>query len=225
MNRDRWKAMTAAVIATGLLGAGVIAGLHVNIVTAVVRGLQTFNVELPKPPPPPPPPPPKVQQHSAKREQGAPAKAAQPKPVAAPKPVIPLPAKQSAPTVAGNGNANPAGAGTAGNGTGAGGSGNGSGGGGGGGFTPARKISKIPDSQYRRLSAFGTSSGRVGVSIKVEADGSVSSCRVVRSSGIAAADSLMCQLTEQYVRFSPARDPSGRAIAAQVTFFPDWHRR
>jgi protein TonB len=218
--------MTAAVAATGLLGAGVIAGLHVNMVTAVVRGLQTFNVELPKPPPPPPPPPPRPQPHAVKREQGAPAKAAQPKPVVAPKPDIPLPAKEAAPTVAGNGSANSAGAGTAGNGSGAGGSGNGAGGGGGGaGYTPARKITKIPDSQYRRLSAFGTSSGRVGVSIRVEADGSVSSCRVVSSSGIPAADSLMCQLTQQYVRFSPARDPLGRAIAAQVTFFPDWHHR
>jgi protein TonB len=220
----RWSAMAAAIAVTGLIGAVIVLGLKVSLVSAVVDRLATFNVPLSKPPPPPRPPQPRPKPKPAKREEGAPAKKAQATPVVVPKPKIELPAKQVAATIAGTGSASTSGAGGSGNGTGAGGSGNGSGAGGAG-FTPARKITKIPDSQYRRLASLGQSSGRVGVSIRVNADGSASGCRVVSSSGNSAADSLMCDLTERYVRFSPARDPSGRAIAQQVTFYPDWHRR
>lgn len=213
--------MAAAIAVTALFGIVIVTGLNVRMVRTMVDRLKTFDVSLPKPPPPPPPPP---RPEPVKRDQGAPAKAASPSPVAAPKPQVPLPSPEQAAPVAGTGSESASGAGTAGNGTGAGGSGNGTGAGGAG-FTPARKITKIPDSQYRRLSALGQSSGRVGVSILVNADGSASGCKVVASSGNAAADSLMCQLTERYVRFSPARDPSGRPVAEQVTFYPNWYRR
>src|SRR5207253_4505211 len=107
---------------------------------------------------------------------------------------------------AGTGTSTLSGAAQAGNGTGAGGSGNGAGGGGTGGFTPAQKITKIPNGEYRRLvSVSGMERGTVGVAIRVNADGSASNCLVVRSSGNPIADSLMCELTERYVRFLPAR--------------------
>jgi protein TonB len=67
-------------------------------------------------------------------------------------------------------------------------------------------------------------SGTVGVTIKVNADGSVSNCRVARSSGNPDADSIMCQLTGRYIRFDPARDAGGRRIAQDVTFYPNWWR-
>jgi periplasmic protein TonB len=35
----------------------------------------------------------------------------------------------------------------------------------------------------------------------------------------------MCQLTLQYVRFSPARDPYGRPVAQDVTWVPNWAPR
>ena len=60
--------------------------------------------------------------------------------------------------------------------------------------------------------------------IKVNTDGSVSNCRIARSSGNPSADSLMCQLTLRYIRFQPARDASGRPVAQDVTFFPSWWR-
>jgi protein TonB len=111
-----------------------------------------------------------------------------------------------------------------GTGTGAGGTGTGLGGGGGS-FTPAQKITKIPDSQYRRLVQIsGLDRGSVGISIRVSPDGRATNCRVIRSSGIPQADSLMCELTEQYVRFRPALDPSGRPVAQQISWFPNWHR-
>jgi protein TonB len=35
---------------------------------------------------------------------------------------------------------------------------------------------------------------------------------------------MMCQLTLRYIRFEPARDPSGRPVAQDITFFPNWWR-
>jgi len=222
---DRVKAMIAAIAATAALGAGIISGLSVRAVTSAVDALKTFSIAAPKPPPPPPPPPPQNRPQAAKHEQGAPAKQANPSPVVAPKAVVQTPTRVAAAPVAGTGSASTAGAGTTGNGTGAGGYGTGAGGGGTGAFTPARKISKIPDQEYQRFVALGIPSGVAGVTVRVNPDGSPSNCRVARSSGSPTADSLMCQLTLAYVRFSPALDPSGHAIAEDVTFFPNWRRR
>jgi protein TonB len=133
----------------------------------------------------------------------------------------PIPAAK----IAGTGSATSSGAGTSGTGTGAGGYGNGPGGGGDySRFTPARRITRIPNSEYRRLAATGLQSGTVGVTIKVNTDGNVSNCRIARSSGDGGIDGLMCQLTLRYVRFAPARDPSGRPVAQDITFFPNWWR-
>ena len=90
---------------------------------------------------------------------------------------------------------------------------------------PALKLTKIPNREYRRFAETGLPFGNVAISIRVNPDGSVSNCRVVRSSGNRAADSLMCQLTLQYIRFSPATDPSGRPVAQDVTWVPNWAPR
>jgi protein TonB len=222
---DRVKAMAAAIAATAALGAGIISGLSVRAVTSAVDALKTFSIAIPEPPPPPPPPPPQNRPQPAKHEQGAPAKQANPAPIVAPKAVVSRPSPIPPAPVAGTGSASSAGAGTSGSGTGAGGYGNGLGDGGTGAFTPARKISKIPDQEYQRFVALGIPSGVAGVTVRVNPDGSPSNCRVARSSGSPTADSLMCQLTLAYVRFSPALDPSGRAIAEDITFFPNWRHR
>ena len=225
---DRWKAMLAALIATAIIGAAIVSGLNVDIVSQAVERLKTFNLAQPPPPPPVPPPPKPRPEPQMKKAAGAPAKAAEASPVVAPPPKIPRPSPLPAAPVAGTGSASSSGAAATGNGTGAGGAGNGPGGGGTGDysrFTPARLISNIPNSEYGRLAATGIPSGLVGVRILVGPDGSVSSCRVARSSGDSAIDSLVCQLTERYVRFSPARDPSGRPVAQEITYFPNWRRR
>jgi protein TonB len=160
-----------------------------------------------------------------KQPEGAPAKKAEPTPVVAPPPRIPAPSPIPAARVAGTGSASTSGAAASGNGTGAGGNGYGTGGGGTGSFTPARKLTKIPNREYRRFASTGIPTGSVAISIRVNPDGSVSNCRIVRTSGSPYADSLMCELTQEYVRFSPARDPSGRAIAEDVTWVPNWSPR
>ena len=64
--------------------------------------------------------------------------------------------------------------------------------------------------------------GRVGLTVKVNVDGRPSNCRIIRSSGNPAADSLMCELTLQFVRFRPALDADGRPVAQDISWFPDW---
>ena len=221
---DRWKAMLAAIAVTGVLGAVILTGLNVEIVSRAVERLETFDISLPEiPPPPPPPPPPQL----AEEESGAPA-APKASPIVAPKPRIevPTPNPVAAAPEPGTGASSSAGQGGVGTGTGAGGTGTGTGRGSGAGFTPAQRISKIPDGEYRRfVSVSGIRNGRVGISVKVDTSGRPTNCRVVQSSGSATADSLMCELTERYVRFRPARDPQGRPVAQDIRWFPNWSPR
>ena len=218
------KAIVAVVAVHAALGMAILTGLNVDVVERVVERLQTIDIRLPLPPPEPPPPPAR-EQKKVELEEGALGKKADPSPIVAPKPRIPVQSPLPAAPVAGSGSATTSGAATAGSGTGAGGSGAGRGGGGDtSGFTPARRISRIPDREYRQLSATGLQSGRVGVTIKVNVDGSVSNCRVARTSGDGAIDALMCRLTLSYIRFAPARDNAGRPVAQDVTFYPNWWR-
>lgn len=217
--------MLAAVAVTAAVGAGILSGLNVDIVRETVERLETFDIALPEePPPPPPPPPPRKEQEE---EQGAPA-APKASPVVAPEPEIRLPVQNpiAAAPEPGTGASSSTGQGGVGSGTGAGGTGTGSGRGSGAGFTPAQRISKVPDSEYQRfVSTSGIRRGSVGLTVKVNTDGRPSNCRIVRSSGSSAADSLMCQLTLRYVRFRPARDPQGRPVAQDISWFPDWAPR
>ena len=220
---DQAKAIAAVVAVHIALGFAILSGLNVSTVRHAVEQITTIIIQPPPPPPPPlkPAPVPKA----AKKPQGAPAKKAEPTPVVAPQAKLPTPSPIPAAKVAGTGASPNSGAALAGSGTGAGGAGSGAGGGGDtSGYTPARRISKIPDSEYRALAATGIRRGSVGVTIRVNPDGSVSNCRLARSSGDGAIDALMCRLTLQYIRFEPARDRSGRAVAQDITFFPNWWR-
>ena len=223
---DKAKAIAAVIAVHAALAFVILSGLNVELVRQVVEQLTTIEIKQPLPPPPvQPPPKPAPKPQAMKKPQGAPAKKAEPTPIVAPQPKLPLPSPVPAAKIAGTGTASTSGAAAAGNGTGAGGFGSGPGGGGDfSRFTPARRITRIPNSEYRRLASTGLQSGTVGVTIRVNSDGSVSNCRVARSSGNGYADSLMCQLTLRYIRFEPARDPYGRPVAQDVTFFPNWWR-
>lgn len=214
------RAIAGVIAVHAALGAVILTGLNVDTVRKAVERMQTIAVFEPKPPEPPPPTE-QVRPETARKDAGAPAKKADPTAVVAPEQRIPAPSPIPAAKVAGQGSAATSGAASAGSGTGAGGTGAGTGGGGAG-FTPARRVSKIPDREYRRLAGTGIVSGSVGVTIKVNVDGSVSNCRVARSSGDRSVDRLMCEMTLRHVRFEPARDASGRAIAQDITFYPNW---
>ena len=224
---DRAKAVAAVVVIHVALAAVIVTGLSVDKVRYAVEQLKTFNISEVPPPPNPPPRRPAPEPRQTPKPAAAPASKAQASPVVAPEPNIPAPSPVAAARVAGTGGAANSGAANAGSGSGAGGSGTGTGGGGAdySRFTPARLVSNIPSSEYRELAATGIPSGLVGVTIRVQTDGSVANCRVARSSGDASIDGLVCQLTVRFVRFAPARDPQGRAVAQDIIYFPNWRRR
>ena len=220
---DRAKAIAAVAVVHIILAAVILSGLNVRMIAEKIDALETFDVIEPAPPPPQPPPPMRESQR-AREKEGAAGKKAEPTPVVAPTRSARSPIRAA--PVAGRGSAASAGATTRGTGTGAGGSGSGRGGGGAGdfsGYTPAARITRIPNSEYRRLvAASGSPTGIVGITLKVNIDGSPSNCRIVRTSGNGFVDALMCELALRYVRFRPARDPDGRPVAQDVTWYPDW---
>lgn len=222
---DQAKAIAAVVAVHAALAFVILSGLSVGTVRQAMEQLTTITMAEPLPPPPVQPPPKPAPRPETMRPVGVPARKAEPTQVVAPEAVLPVPSPLPAAKIARTGSSANSGGDIAGTGTGAGVSGSGEGGGSNfADFTPARRVTKIPDREYRTLAATGLRSGSVGVTIRVEPDGNVSNCRIIRSSGDGSVDALMCQLTLRYVRFDPARDPYGRAVAQDITFFPNWWR-
>lgn len=226
-NPDRIKALAAVLVVHAALGAAILSGLDVRSVETTIERLRTFDITE-VPPPPPEPPPPRTTPERAKESEGAAGKKALPTPVVAPTPKIVIPARTPvvASRVPSTGSAATSGAATAGTGTGAGGSGTGRGGGGAGdfsGYTPARMLNKIPDREYRRISGGRIPRGSATISFRVNADGRMSNCRIVRSSGDPVVDSIVCEAATRHLRFRPARDPDGRAIAQDMSYTPRWY--
>lgn len=224
-NPDRLKALAGVLIVHAALGAAILTGLNVGSVATTIERLKTFDITEALPPPTPPPP--RATADRAREEEGAAGKKAEPTPVVAPEPKIEIPAQPPvvASRIAGTGSASTAGAATAGTGPGAGGSGSGRGGGGSGdfsGYTPARMINKIPDREYRRISGGRIPRGSATISFRVDPDGRMANCRIVRSSGDPQVDSIVCNAATRHLRFRPARDPDGRPVAQDMTYTPTW---
>lgn len=222
---DRVKAIGGVVAVHAALAAVIFTGLNVHLVKQAVEHLQTFDISEPPAPPPQPPPPPEPREATAaKREAGAPAKRDEASPVVAPAPRLPLPSPIVAAKVAGTGSAASSGAAAAGSGTGAGGSGTGPGGGGAdySGFTPARLIRNLRHRDYRTISATQMRNGAVDTHLVISSSGSVTQCLVIKSSGDRAVDSMVCNLIKSGVRFSPARDASGRPIEFNTQYLAQW---
>ena len=225
---DQAKAIVAVIAVHLALAFIILTGLNFRTISQSVERLTTINISEPPPPPPVQHPKPAQKPQAMKKPEAAAAKKSEPTPVVAPPPKIPAPSPLPAAKIAGTGAASSSGAAAAGTGTGAGGPGNGNGGGGYGDysrFTPARLVSNIPNREYAQLASTGIPSGLVGVMIRVNPDGSVSNCRISRSSGDPSIDGLVCQLTLRYVRFDPARDPSGQPVGQDITYYPNWRRR
>lgn len=221
---DQAKAIGAVVAVHLALAFVILTGLNVRAVGQAVERLKTFNLAQP-PPPPAPPPLPQRPAESMKKPEGAAAKKAEPSPVVAPPPTIPAPSPLPAAKVAGTGNASTSGAAAAGSGTGAGETGNGHGGGGTGDtsrFTPAQLVRNLTRGDYRSIAQGRLPAGRAMVSLRVDANGVASNCRVVRSSGDAGVDGSLCPLIEARLRFRPALDDQGRPIPYQLQYVATW---
>ena len=233
-----------ATLRDRILTVGAVALIHVGLLFALINLSGPVREALPQdvveifdvttPPPPPPPEPPVVEQKQPekaqpKEKEGAASEKnikSEATEVKSPEPRIPLPVPQPMPTaktpntgsdstqgasdVAGPGT----GAGGTGNGTGSGGSGTGSGGGGAGG-SGVRLVRGITNRDYpREIQRSWPTGGRIFLRLRVQPDGRVSQCDVMRSFGNAAADQWTCNLVTQRASFRPATDPAGRPIAA-----------
>jgi protein TonB len=181
--------------------------------------------------PPPPPPPAQKQQPKPKEKEGGSAPKnikSEATPVVAPKPKIETPPVQkiaatetprqgTAPTQGASDVRGPGtGAGGAGTGTGSGAGGNGPGGGGDNGVaepprlaTPVLRGRDFPRETLDRWPPGAT----IFLRLRVDARGTVSECTVDRGTGVASIDSAMCNLAHDRLRFRPALNRSGQAVA------------
>jgi protein TonB len=228
-NRDKGGAIAAVVaIHAGLL----LAFLQLSGKVNLADPQSTLSVfDLANPPPEPPPPPPREARPKPRDKEGGSApknikseatEVKAPKPVV--KPQIPNPVVASetprngtAPTQGASNVAGPGtGAGGTGTGTGSGAGGSGSGGGGDNGVAnPPRLVTPVltgRDFSSDTLARWPRGA-TVFLRLRVDARGYVGECTVDRGTGIAAIDSAMCNLAHDRLRFRPALNRSGQAVA------------
>jgi protein TonB len=191
--------------------------------------MKIFDVA--QPPPSPPPPPPQTQQPKPKEKEGGSAPPnikSEATPIEAPKPkiVVPpvpqiaaseTPRQGTAPTQGASNVAGPGtGAGGTGTGTGSGSGGTGPGGGGDNGVAdPPHLVTPVLTGRDfpRELLQQWPRGATVFLRLRVDARGYVSECAVDRGTGIAAIDSTVCNLAHDRLRFRPAVNRSGQAVA------------
>jgi protein TonB len=217
-----------------------VAGVHALLLFALLNLSGTIKladpqsalkiINLPHAPPPPPPAVP-LQHPKPKETEGNSAPKnikSQATPVVAPKPKIETPPVQkivasitplqgTAPTQGASSVAGPGtGAGAAGSGTGSGSGGNGSGGGGDNGVaepphlaTPVLSGRDIPPDLLDRWPRRAT----VFMRIRVDPRGYVAECTVDRGTGDPGIDNALCNIAHARLRFRPALNRSGQAVA------------
>jgi protein TonB len=229
-NRDRGGAITAVVaIHVALL----IALLHINgkmELPGEQSVMRVFNIAPSPPPPPPPPPQQKVQPKPKEKEGGSappnirseatPVQAPKPKVVVPPVPQIAAsqtPRQGAAPTQGASNIAGPGtGAGGVGTGTGSGAGGNGPGGGGDNGVVePPHLVTPVLTGRDfpREMLDQWPRGATVFLRLRVDPRGYVLECTVDRGTGVPSIDSAICNLAHERLRFRPALNRSGQAVA------------
>lgn len=232
--RERLISAVGAVISVILLGYLLLVGLTVEPRVRRGESLQLLDIRMPRPKQDRPRP--RIDRQKPRKASGKASPRALRNKAAAIVTAPPLvPQQVPSPVVSapkpGLGMAASAGASDRpGQGTGSGGRGNGTGGGGYGNGNgndddevPPRlikgrlKFSDLP-SGLRDNGVGGTVSVRYGV----EANGRVSDCTVMTSSGSAELDQLTCQLIQQRFRFDPSRDHEGHPVRSFVEESHTW---
>ena len=232
-SRDRLKAGAGVALLHGLLGYALIAGLGVRF--APERGGDLKLFDIPEPPPPENSVRAKVRVDEPEGAAAPPSLRAKASPVVAPPPKIklnPPPPLVAAPLptpVVGNDRSTGAsdidGPGTGGGGEGAGtGSGGEGSGTGGGRAVPARRVSGAISgaTDYPPAARRAGVEGSVSVRFTVGTDGSVSTCRVLRSTASPELDATTCRLIERRFRYEPAMDAAGRPVPETIGRTFDW---
>ncbi|HET9811667.1 MAG TPA: energy transducer TonB [Sphingomicrobium sp.] len=234
------KDKSGALVAVAAVHAALLfALLHLSgrmDLTETQSVLRIFDVnEVPPPPPEPIHEQAPQDRQKPKEKEGAASPAnirSQATEIVDPKPRISLPvpvpvetsetprqgtqATQGATNVVGPGT----GAGGTGTGTGSGGSGSGTGGGGGGGvaYPPRLVTSVLTGRDFPRELLRQWPRTPVFLRLHIDPKGYISECTVDRGTGVAAIDSVICNIAHDRLRFRPALDKSGRAVAGWVGY-------
>ena len=229
-NRDRSGAIAAVIAIHAVL---LFALLHMSgkiDLTDPQSALRIFDLSNAPPLPPPPPPQQRQQPKPKEREGGSAPKniKIEATPVVAPKPRIETPPLQeivaaetpktgAAPTQGASNVRGPGtGAGGVGNGTGSGSGGNGPGGGGDNGVAEApHLISPVLTGRDFPLDLLSEWPPRATIFMRLRVDvrGYVSECTVDRGTGVPSIDSAICNIVHDRLRFRPALNRSGQAVA------------
>jgi protein TonB len=228
--RDRGSAIAAVIAVHAAL---LFALLHMSGRIDLVDPqsvLRVFDVGQPPPPPPPPPPTQKQQPKPKEKEGGSAPKnvKSEATPVIAPKPKVETPPVQkivatetprqgAAPTQGASDVRGPGtGAGGVGTGTGSGAGGSGPGGGGDNGVAEPPHLTtpvlRGRDFSHETLDKWPRGA-TIFLRLRVDARGYVSECTVDRGTGVASIDSAMCNLAHDRLRFRPALNRTGQAVA------------
>lgn len=81
--------------------------------------------------------------------------------------------------------------------------------------------SLVSDYDYPTAALARRSIGRVEARVTIHTDGSISDCRIVRSSGHKPLDDMMCEVVGR-ARFRPAIDDGGVALSSPYYFAINW---
>src|SRR5438309_9611416 len=221
--RERAFALAAVALVQAALAIVLFRGFNVDVTKPGEVIQRLVDITLAKPPPPPlvPIERPRPQHHQAAAPKAQPAKpggSPGPKPAHAPPSVAPVVTVKptAAPSGGGSGSGPALGSG-AGGGTGGNGYGEDEGG------TDLEHIAgQILQSDYPPELGRARIGGRVSVTLTVEPNGTVSACRITRSSGTPQLDALTCAIMRQRFRFRPSTDRYGRPIRDEVDWDHDW---
>jgi len=222
--RERFYALAAVVLIQAVFVLVLLSGFRVDVTRPRDVVQRLVDISLPQPPPPPVVevrPRPAQKHHAAAAPKAKPEKlggSPGPQPAHAPPSVAPLiPIAPKAAPSGGGTRTGPALGSGAGGGTG----GNGYGADDGG--SDLEHISgEIERSDYPPELGRAGIGGRISVTLTVEPNGRVSTCRITRSTGVPQLDALTCRLMQQRFRFRPSTDRYGRPIRDEVDWDHDW---
>ena len=198
---NRTAAIIMVVVIQFALGYAIVTGLAYNVIKKAAEDLKTFNVEEEPPPPEPPPPPPKDMPDVPPPPTTPPPlvqMSAPPPPIqvqVAPPPMIPpvAPAPPAPPP-------------------------------------PPRKVQAatargsvvglFSDEDYPASAQSAGAEGTAQARLSIGADGRVTGCNLIRSTGNGALDAATCSILRRRAKFTPARDSNGNPTTDTYTTPP-----
>jgi protein TonB len=198
---NRTLAIIMVVVLQFALGYAIVTGLAYNVIKKAAQDLKTFDVEEqpppPEEPPPPPkdmpkvPPPPTMPPPMVRMQEAPPTIVMQEAPHPPPMPVISQAPPPPAPP------------------------------------PPPRKTQSAQSAKGDLRTLFSTDDypasalaagvgGTAQAELTIGADGRVTGCNLIRSTGNGALDSQTCNILRRRAKFTPARDSNGNATADTI---------